>query len=813
VVVGLAFRHIFGVRFCPKCPNCACTDSPCTDAFGSNAIARGGVFGRVDAIYASLECQKNGNYHLHGQFFIQCLHQFTSLSELVRLDKKPLLELLRKYSDYSAHVRRMIYCDPETWQEKRQEVEDEWPEYKQSTLMLSRPKYQKNHLMDAMAWRTAYLSEDVEALQMHKQHHVHMMDKKGIRQPLHHCRDPKDPAKCKAHFPRDKWMTEDSILVCPGIAEKTGMPYKGKRSMLGLPWGPCNDPNLNGCHPALLGALRSNCDVQPPHRFPITAETHNHASCGQDCDAKVPLWKLTREAQTTQAAQAGYACDYQNKRLPIAVLEVKEWMQGQQHLCEDLKDNKVGYLGARVGKRLLTDCYARGVVRGAVETCNLILHAGSNDPTAAESIKTAPVADISLQHPLKLLFAIKQQEQWPKEISKPIVDKRNAAQPKVAECPQWTLYGGRGARPELHRLSAYEFARHFHIKQARHPYSFKTQQEKPDNYEAELTEEGLQKLEKKIKKLVPGKDYTIREEGGIDWWAFGDGMQARAYRHDWIVKLRRRPHIPVIFGAQSSRTTEEQAMRILVLYFPWVNDAKDASPGVPFLNDLWQPGMKDWTQALMQHASQVHFQTQEVKHLVLNFVFTYCLPRQARLVDGLEENSDNEELVDELSDVELDEDDLLEATLTHVRGSGAGDPIDEDTLDGDGACSGGEDPQGQGPESNPTRLYDMTMEMFRLSSAIWQRQEGGADEVARQRHEELLERTAAWSPDHNLALQAARDSGNSAKKDGANVGLLGEGVAVAEAGGPKLKAYILYICTELYIYIYLYICMIFLVTA
>ena len=150
-----------------------------------------------------------------------------------------MLELLRKYSDYSAHVRRMIYCDPETWQEKQQEVEDEWPEYKQSTLMLSRPEYQQNHMMDAMAWRTAYLSEDIEALQMHKQHHVHMMDRKGVRQPLNHCRDPKDPTKCKAHFPRDRWTTEDPLLICPGIAENTGMPYKGKRSMLGLP---CRDP-------------------------------------------------------------------------------------------------------------------------------------------------------------------------------------------------------------------------------------------------------------------------------------------------------------------------------------------------------------------------------------------------------------------------------------------------------------------------------------------------------------------------------------------------------------------------------------------
>ena len=44
--------------------------------------AMGGVFGRVDAIYGSLECQKSGAEHIHLQAFVQCFHQFFSLSEL-----------------------------------------------------------------------------------------------------------------------------------------------------------------------------------------------------------------------------------------------------------------------------------------------------------------------------------------------------------------------------------------------------------------------------------------------------------------------------------------------------------------------------------------------------------------------------------------------------------------------------------------------------------------------------------------------------------------------------------------------------------
>lgn len=89
------------------------------------------------------------------------------------------------------------------------------------------------------------------------------------------------------------------------------MPRKGKRSMIGMPWGPCTEANINGNHPALLVSARSNGDVQLPYRFPITADTHDQDACKQQCDQKMPIWQLVKEAQTNQAAQAGYACDYQ----------------------------------------------------------------------------------------------------------------------------------------------------------------------------------------------------------------------------------------------------------------------------------------------------------------------------------------------------------------------------------------------------------------------------------------------------------------------------------------------------------------------
>lgn len=618
VLVLLALRHIFGLRFCFHCPDCAASSLPCTDAFGSNATAAGGVFGRIDAVYGSLECQRCGAFHMHGQFFVQCFHQFRSLGDLVELGRERMLEMLRKYSDYSAHVSRKVYCNPEAWHDKQHEIEEQWPEYKASSLMQSRPGYQQDEILAPAEWQKIYLADDVEALQMHKQHHVHIMDQHGRRQPLNHCKDPKDPTKCKAHFPRDRWLTEEPYLICPELAKRNNMPHKGKRSMVGMPWGPCNDANINGNHPALLVSLRCNGDVQLPYRFPITADTHNHQLCPQKCDEEMPLWQLVRDAQTTQAAQAGYACDYQNKRVQIANHESKEWMKGQQHLYEELKDNKAGYLGARSVKRLITDCYGRGVVRGAVETTNLNINAKPHDPTAAETIKTAQVADVSLQFPLQLLQRVAEQKEWPREPCKPMVDKRNPVHRKVIECPPWTAYGGRGKASEVHLLSAYEFATQYQIKPAKHPFTAKKQQEDPDSYEAKLTEKGIEKVNGQgVPKLEPGsdKDYVIREEGGHDWLPLGHGKLAQAYRHDWIMQLRPRPHVPVIFGAQSSRTTEEQAMRILILFFPWVNDISDASPQVPFIKDLWQPRMQDWTEALLGHARDVGFPTEEVKGL------------------------------------------------------------------------------------------------------------------------------------------------------------------------------------------------------
>ena len=88
-LVMAAYEHLFGVRVCVRCPDCNNGEhgtSPCQDVLGSNAMPEGGIFGRIDAGYTSIEAQKStGSLHAHSQLFVQCLHQHTPLAEIMQI--------------------------------------------------------------------------------------------------------------------------------------------------------------------------------------------------------------------------------------------------------------------------------------------------------------------------------------------------------------------------------------------------------------------------------------------------------------------------------------------------------------------------------------------------------------------------------------------------------------------------------------------------------------------------------------------------------------------------------------------------------
>ena len=310
-------------------------------------------------------------------------------------------------------------------------------------------------------------------------------------------------------------------------------------------------------------------------------------------------------------------------------------------------------------------------------------------------------------------------------------------------------------------LSAYEFARHYHMALARHPLALETyrqHQQKPDLYHAGLTMQGMQKVKVGNRNLVAGEDYCIREDGGESWLPLGAGPHVKAYRHDWAIVQRNRPHVPVLYGAQGSQTEDEQAMKLLVLFFPWVNTREEASLLVPYIGSLRLPHMQDWREALRARVFRFGFPTEEVKRHVLAFCFVYCLPRHLGLQGGLAENSDNEGLGD--IQVALTEEDLLQATATRVRGAGKVDAASFDNSGGDGVS-------GDTQQEGGTRLYDLTMDMFHRSEAIWLAPQRLANPDPETQEAFELMQEAPQVEDHALAARAARAASKADQPKGA----------------------------------------------
>ena len=316
-----------------------------------------------------------------------------------------------------------------------------------------------------------------------------------------------------------------------------------------------------------------------------------------------------------------------------------------------------------MNRRLATDIYARGVARGSVECTNLIINSQHHDPTSAETIKTAETTPISAHYGLNLLQASFDREAWPVEQRRQRPDRRRGAKQVSTPPPFWTAYGSRGRRSEVHMLSAYEYSRHYFTSTASRPLTLESHwkhQQHPEKYRARLTEQGVEKLAKHFNPgVLAGKDYHIREEGGSAWVPFGACECAQAFRHDWVMAKRPRPHVPVIYGAQSSKTEEEQVMRILLLFIPWVNNAADATAEVPFIGALRLPYMQTWRHALRFRLIRHGFPTEEIKRLALKYCDVYCLPRSLQPEQELVENSDNEGMVDE--ELHFNEEDLLAA--------------------------------------------------------------------------------------------------------------------------------------------------------
>jgi len=292
-------------------------------------------------------------------------------------------------------------------------------------------------------WLQQYL-EHVQRLQELKQHHVHLPDAEtGERQPLTHCRRPDNPKACKADFPRTEWLVDTAVVLCPGLIRRFGMPLTGRRSKLGSLHGPMNHAWLNGTHPAMVAAHGFNSDVQLPYRFPITDVTHSSAECTERCWEDVDETTMINAAQVSQDAQAGYACDYQNKRQPSACNEIKECCKGHAVLGKELEGQRVAKVAKRHASRLMSDAYGEGIVRGQVENVNLRIHARDDDVMFAEALRTSPTETFFGGEYVRIVERLNDNTEPKASATFAEIDGRNPHHKKVTFRDVAMLYGQR----------------------------------------------------------------------------------------------------------------------------------------------------------------------------------------------------------------------------------------------------------------------------------------------------------------------------------------------------------------------------------
>ena len=130
-------------------------------------------------------------------------------------------------------------------------------------------------------------------------------------------------------------------MLCKGLAKKRGLPWRGRRSVLGQILGRRNSPWLNGTAPGLAVALSgSNTDVKINDLLPITEVTHESGTCTWNCIPKDRakrqrvIRRLAQRVAQTQTQRNGYFGGYICKRQKIGKLEARKCIDKMYKLRE-----------------------------------------------------------------------------------------------------------------------------------------------------------------------------------------------------------------------------------------------------------------------------------------------------------------------------------------------------------------------------------------------------------------------------------------------------------------------------------------------
>ena len=282
VTMQILLRTVFGVRCCSNCPDCSCANE-----FGCVANAEGGVYGLVEAYFASIECQKTGALHAHILLFIACMHQHMTMEEIAaELQKRTnsLVDLFRQHHDNTCQESYTDAFQEAFRRGLQDDIEDAWhrnnPE--EASLLLYGPRGEVDRSLSAEEWMEWH-SNDSDQVKALTSHHIHPRNPMtGDREPLPTCLR-KGETVCKANCPKEIAMLNEWSVVCHGLAEQFKMRTSGKQNQYGTQKGTRNDPWLNPGQPATFSCARTNTNVINTMRLPVMECTHSYRCTDGRC--------------------------------------------------------------------------------------------------------------------------------------------------------------------------------------------------------------------------------------------------------------------------------------------------------------------------------------------------------------------------------------------------------------------------------------------------------------------------------------------------------------------------------------------------
>ena len=637
----------FGLRMCFNCPDCnAETDDPgagsslfrcnsCADCMGCNGKLMGGFAGLATGLAFATEFQGDGTPHAHGFVSLANMYQHHSLADIgdiISSNQHGLTPdaVLERITNFVEHLQREDHFDNDQHQNDLAALEKEFHDNNfgpRRNLYLSvRPRYfyqrgkndtylwgsraEREWSNDAVTDVVQQESEDfkrrfetdVQFIFSHVQHHWHLLNKKGEREPMPYCRPASRKCKrCKRDFPKKVLknsfgqVREDRCrarIVCPGVAAELELKTSGRRNALGSIVGKRRCEYFASTCALLAHVTRSNTNVQCNYRVPLMPCTHDKDCKSESCTKLISKRRLCLLAQRAMKQMNGYFGGYISKKQKIGQFELKKSVSTLPLLQEKLEARGLQSASAQLAhvvNRMFTTLESKGILRVATEEFLLSSRYKPHDQLAAEFIRTFR----SRNFPGK--FFIERYEALCRgtTIDVRVLLPKNAAGRGVLDVV--SLYGFRCLAPDIFHLSPWEFVQWMKPVRLEAPSR--------DNQLTTWTVVGRRKLAEGTddSAMEPGTDYVLKEtfaRSCPNVYPFPKAAKLfsgelpptyERFRQTWILRRRNTPVVPSpeICPMPSRRTSKESRSKIYSVYLrPWTLFRNAATRTVPFLGDL-----------------------------------------------------------------------------------------------------------------------------------------------------------------------------------------------------------------------------------